>query len=40
MQQFQDKAQHRITLQQATLIGNLSVTDQDRFHASFSKGLG
>lgn len=40
VQQFQDKAQRLITLQQATLNGNLSVIDQDCFHASFSKGLG
>ncbi|WGL99773.1 type I-E CRISPR-associated protein Cas6/Cse3/CasE (plasmid) [Arsenophonus sp. aPb] len=40
VQQFQDKAQRLVTLQQATLSGNLSVIDQDSFHSSFSKGLG
>jgi len=39
VQQFQDKVQRKITLQQSTLSGNLPVTDQDRFHASFNKGL-
>ena len=40
VQQFQDKAQRQVTLQQATLSGLLSVTDQERFNTSFSKGLG
>lgn len=40
VQQFQGKAQHQITLQQATLSGYLTVKDSDAFQVSFRKGLG
>jgi CRISPR-associated protein Cas6/Cse3/CasE, subtype I-E/ECOLI len=40
VQQFQGKAQHQITLQQATLSGYLTVSDSDAFKVIFSKGLG
>ncbi|HGY1050669.1 type I-E CRISPR-associated protein Cas6/Cse3/CasE [Aeromonas media] len=40
MQQFKGKAEHSVTLQQATLSGYLTVTDPERFQLSVASGLG
>jgi CRISPR system Cascade subunit CasE len=37
---FNDKHQHRVTLAQASIQGQLLVTDRSLFQASFAQGLG
>lgn len=38
--QFQDKAQRTVTLAQAHLQGQLTVTHREQFYQSFSQGIG
>lgn len=37
---FNDKRQHPVTIAQAHVQGQLSVTDREKFHNSFTQGIG